>query len=192
MREVVGEGLAKITRRWQFETDWRVPCGPVDDVNALTVVVQELLDTRKQLLNIKASVANKRLDEVPALAGRSLIVSRGTHKIGELYRSDCLLESKKTLYDEALFVIATNATLRATTKALPYFSNRSVAQGDAHQQPTMDISTKKFNTFHLTEYILLLEEAVETNNKNDIVKARFCQRTRIPLPLLHANANHGS
>jgi hypothetical protein len=151
LEEVIGKSLAIIARRRQYESDWFVVVG-VDESDTIAVVSQELFDSRKQHIDVKVLIANGRLDRLPEICGRSLVIATNTPKLST-WRADKTFQSKQRRYDDVRALVAANMGFTATAFSSKYYTQLAMS-GSAE-------CSRIASTYGLRLNILHVEEALE-------------------------------
>ncbi len=174
LEELVGNTLAIVVRRRQFESDWMVVlCLGGDEENTLARVSQELVESREQMLHLKMEVTRGRLDRVRDLCGRSLVVVQpGSH--ATTWRGDKRIASNIKMHQDVCGLLGAHTACIATSKLSRYY--REVALSGSSDQASKLLDTYG-NDRRLREALLRYDEAVELYAVSEMDKVKQKQPT---------------
>ena len=166
LEEVLGSALSAVVRRRQFENDWMISCCSDSD-NYTAMVVDELVATRKTLINVKIAVANRRLDQVRHICGDPLVMVTSARK-RDNWRADKNHARLRLLYDKAVLLSASNITFSGGAKSFAFITELALrGSADVAYLELDRITSDKA----LRDFILLLDEAIELYIRTNLQEA---------------------
>ena len=166
LAELIGNTLATVVRRRQVESDWTVHLGANED-DLLQKISQELTDTRKHLVAIKAEAARGNFKELKQMIGPSLTLIN-TRPQCITYVDQKKQSRQQKIYEEVCGLLASNATCMANTKLSQYY--REVALAGSASEALEDLQ-RRTNSQRLRENILNYDLALELHTKDMFRKA---------------------
>ncbi len=129
LSEVLGDALSTIVRRWQYENDWQLEL-PIGSEDYLSIAIQELTDTRCELLDLKATCASGRLDLVRGKLGKTMVLSSSTPRLCN-WKADKEKASRKSWHDKVRLLVSTNANFRCLGKSMAFITELTLKGRDA-------------------------------------------------------------
>ena len=148
-------------RAYIFQDDWRVEAVSTHtDAGLMQSVVQELLNTRKQLLDVKQHLASGHVARASEVCGNSLMLTR-VGKRHDTYQAQKSATSRRFLHDSACIAIGNN---------LAYTHIGSVAHSFADVFGVRGPGGSSFG-YNVANYLVVLSDAVELYTAQSIKEA---------------------
>ena len=169
MEEIIGTTFARQLRAHVFQDDWRIDAvSTITPAQVTQHLLQELLDTRHQLLNIKAHVARGDFASASRECGSTLVQAAVVDHANTPDKSRGKWQGlkshqmRKSLFDAASDCIECNAALRHISHLIARVEERTLG--------TTNVLAPSV-TRHLKEFIVTLNDAVQLHATEYLNKA---------------------
>ena len=169
--ELIGESLARAVRRFEYEKDMQIEeSRDATPVDMMSVALQELIDTKKQLIQVRAAVAKGRIDMVRDLVGHSMIVTSAKPKLHNI-QHERRNESKQQLHQKVCMLIGTNSSFSGGCGVTR--NMKEVAEKGEYAQLHFALGGQNpENTYQERNYVMMLDEAIDDLARAHLKKAR--------------------
>ena len=166
--ELIGESLARAVRRFEYEKDWQIEeSRDATPVDMMSVALQELIDIKKQLIQVRAAVAKGRIDMVRDLVGHSMVLTSAKPKLHNL-QHERNSESHQQLHQRVCILIGTNSSFSGGCGVTR--NMKEVAEKGEYAQ--LHFGQNPENTKAERNYVLMLDEAIDDLALAHLKKAR--------------------
>ena len=169
MEEIIGTTFARQLRAHVFQDDWRIDAvSTITPAQVTQHLLQELLDTRHQLLNIKAHVARGDFASASRECGSTLMQAAIVDHANAPDKSRCKwqglksLQLRKSLFDAASDCVECNVALSHISHLIARVEERTLGATKVRQSPVQR---------HLREFLVALNDAVQLHATEYLNKA---------------------
>ena len=164
LEHVLGKSLASALRRTTFDRYWGVCSEVTDDRALIQMALQEMLDTRASLLELRSEVSAGKFNRAREVAGPSMVLT--TTNVGSRMHQR-LSNKARLLYEQVCLVFRTNTAFIHTGEI--WSSIWALATGDADHASGFQRDAGK-----LVSHSLTCMDAIDEYIKAGITQACEC------------------
>lgn len=123
MSELIGKSLTTMVRRHCMQYDWQIELPDLGTNHNLHSVLEELLQTRSTLVQIKGYLANDQPRRAIELCGRSLMSPLMKPRMHDSLAEKHYMKTRE-LFDAAMMIVSTNIAISNVGRALAQAANK--------------------------------------------------------------------